>query len=526
MVARVRGWLVAHPVEVVFALLVVGTFGYSLRITGGSYFEADHWPMFAQAGSVGGIVEPYNGHLSVIVLALYRVLIDLFGFVHLPFQVVGTLSLLGVSVAYVATTRRRLGAPLAAFLGLPLLLPAGMDLYSAALNHYLAAIGAVLCAAALDRGPRADGALAAALVFSLLSAGGGVAVAGACLVHGACVRPPLRRWLAVAVPTALWGLWYLAVGARADEQPVDATVDQIVAFARDLVVGVFENLALGSRPLAVVLLVAFVGFGLWRLRAGLDAAANVVGWSAGLVVWAVALGFSRAGLGEEGAFRYEFVGLVFVLLAVVPRRPIHWPERFPLVADRRWVAVAACLLLVAGAARGLAVRSDLQDSARRGANVGRLVRGETLVLGLGPGVVDDATTLPFRFGVLSAGEVRTLLDRYGQPFPATPATADQRLVDLQAVRAVPVGRAAEPQCRPLTVPFVQDLDRPRTYLGSDQGWTVEVQRFGQDWVEVGRGQPGQVLLVALPELNSDIPWLVRADGACRVLPPSPPGGGP
>lgn len=513
--SRPGGWATRYAVELAFLLLVVVAFAYAMRISGETYFWADDWLLIRQGRTIGGIFDAYNGHLSVVILVVYRFLIDVFGVAHTPFQVVGTLALLSVSVAYFLHARRTLGATVAAILAMPLLWASGMDLFAAAQNHYFALLGGVGCAMALDRGRRADWVLAASLAFSLLSAGGGVAVAAACVAHNACVRPPLRRWLAVLAPSALWAVWWLTV---ARSQRVDLgtpTWSEMASFARDLGYSAFESIALGNEIAAVGVLAALAVYGLWRLRQGLDAAANVIAWSAALVVWACGLAYSRGDLADVAAFRYQFPAMGFILLAVVPRRPIRWPERVAVLARDRWLAAAAVLVLVLGGARGLAVRDDLQDFSRLHTAIGRQGRAETMLLGLGPSVIPDDKVLSFGFSYMTAGEARMLLDRHGQPFPESLETADDFLVEVGVVRAVPSGRLQSP-CQPEPEPiFVVESGALRLW-SDDPTWSVEVRRFGDEWLPLGQGRGNQVLTVRLASLSSDQPWEVRATDACRL----------
>jgi hypothetical protein len=96
-------WLLAHPVEIAFGLLVAAAFAYCMRITGQSYFWADEWRLIDQGSSLGGIFEPYNRHLSVVILAIYGAMAEVFGFVYTPFRFVGLASLFAVPFAYFLT---------------------------------------------------------------------------------------------------------------------------------------------------------------------------------------------------------------------------------------------------------------------------------------------------------------------------------------------------------------------------------------------------------------------------------------
>ena len=121
--------------------------------------------------------------------------------------------------------------------------------------------------------------LAAALTLSLCSAGGGVAVAAACVVHNACTRAPVRRWLAVLGPSLLWFVWWLtANGGPTDLGPFGLSASNTVRFIRDLAYTPFDSAARGNAVVAVALLAAFVGYGIWAVSKGLRAGANFLAW--------------------------------------------------------------------------------------------------------------------------------------------------------------------------------------------------------------------------------------------------------
>lgn len=531
-------WLTAHAVDVAFGLLAVGWLLYVLRITGELYFWSDELRLIEQAGSWGGLIEPYNGALSLVSLSIYRASAELSDLSYTPFMIAGALSLVAVPVSYYLTTRRQLGPPLAAILAMSLLWYDGMSLRPAGLNHFLALVGGIFCAAALNRGRRADGVLAAALVLSLCSAGGALVVAGACLMHNVLVRPPLRRWLAVLVPSALWACWWVLIAdATSPAAREQLTVGQAARVVRDLCYSPFDHAAFGIRPLAAFLLAAFLLHGAMQLRRGLAGGANFLAWSGAMVLWALALVRSRGSFADVHTFRYAYVSLGFALLALVPRQPIRWPEPVALT-NRRWLAVAAVIVLVFGGMSGLAVRDGLQEFARRNAELGREAEGTMLVLGLGPDVIPDRRPITF-FGFHnphgSAGQVRALVERYGSPLDATSTTTvDQVLVDLDIVRARFAGRRPHPGCRPLTEPLsepgmvtrglgvpapgfvVAPTPAEPLKLWSSEPFTVDVRRYGDDWVRLADVRAGRSVTLTLPSLNTGKPWEVRADGACDV----------
>jgi hypothetical protein len=165
------------------------------------------------------------------------------------------------------------------------------------------------------------------------------------------------------------------------------------------------------------------------------------------------------------------------------------------------------------------VRSDLQAFGTKHAQIGRLTRGETLVIGLEPVVVPDNTEFPFRLGRLSAGEARDLLDAHGRPYPSTHATADQDLVEIGFAASRSVGTPDAP-CEPLAEPFVYEPPaeaRPFYLRAPDTAVAVEVRRFGEGWGRLAQMQPRAAVAVTLQRVGSTESSEVRADGACRVL---------
>ena len=88
----------------------------------------------------------------------------------------------------------------------------------------------------------------------------------------------------------------------------------------------FEALAFGLRPLGILLAIAFAAHLGWRLRQGLVASANVLAWTTALSVWWIGLTYSRGILVDTGTFRYLFVSVVFVVLAMIPPTPLKLPD--------------------------------------------------------------------------------------------------------------------------------------------------------------------------------------------------------
>lgn len=435
------------PVDVAFGVVVVATFVYLLRISADGWFYLDDWGLIEQAGSLRGIFRPYSGHLSVGILAIYRTLAELVGFEYGPYRVVGFLCLLAIPVAFHLTTRRLLGPPVAAVLALSTIAYANLELRPSSLNHYLVVLGAIAAAAALNRGPRADWLLAGGLALALAGASGGSAVAVACLAHNLATRPARRRWAVVLTPFALWALWFLLV-ARTDQRPIDRQgLGDAVDTATTIGWTPFQHLGLQQPVLAAALLVAFLGYGAWRLRQGVDEAANFLAWTAGLAAWCGGLGLARGpdalvnGYWQLGpvVFRYQVVTLAFVLLALVPRHPIQWTLRVPALAGGRGRLVGAAAILAVSGLAAWALNDPIQDRATAYERKGWEMRSVVLELR-----ADDQNRFPvpgLAFFDLDANEVLHLLDRYGSPtegplpLPSPPGIGAVRAGDGQVTLA-------------------------------------------------------------------------------------------
>lgn len=514
--ARRRGAAVAGRVcDLVVALLAAAVAAYGVRITGGAYFWADEWRLIDQAGDLGGFVEAYNDHLSVVILGTYRLLVDLFGFDHLPVRVVGFAWLVAVPVTWYLATRSRLGPPLAALGALALLALDDLGTYPGQQNHYQALVAGIVCAWALERGRRADAVVAGSLAFSLASAGGGVAVAAAAVVHSLVTRAPSRRWVAVLLPTAAWTAWWLFVAERSD-QLVTPSTSARARFVVELLWGSVRSPVGGNRVLGAAVAAAFLVVAARTLRRGLTASANLLAWSAATLAWAVGLALNRGLFATPEQFRYRYVAVGLLLLAVVPRRPLAWRR---LLADRRRALAATVAVVAAGLVVGVVAHQNLADDVGRRDRAWRNARGTAMVLAAEPAVVPDGAPGIWAIGQLPAGRVRALYDRYDPDERVGRDDLDRRLVEVGVVRAWGRGRRDGP-CRPLGGPLALRPDAGEVHLRAEEpGVRVEVRRFGEDWVPVRTPPAARAVVVWLPPLGVEDGWELRAPGACRLVNP-------
>jgi hypothetical protein len=508
---------------------------YAVRLTRQFYFWSDDLRIIEQSRSWTGILKPYDGALTVPTLLIDRVSAEFAHLSYTPFIVSGAVFLVAAPIAFFFTARRELGPPLAAILALVPLWYDGVSLRQAGLNHYCGLVGAILCGAALNRGRRADIVLFAGLLIAVSSGGLGLVVILVCIAHNALTRAPLRRWITVLVPTALFALWLVAYGSLASARNTLSLTDK-VDIVRDFFLAPFYQAGFDFWPLAVVLLIAFFAWGILRLRQGLKAGANFIVWTLAMVAWPIGLIHSRGATATVGTFRYAYVSLGFALLAVVPCRPLRWPQSWSV--DRSRILIAGALVVVLfGGIRALDARSSLQASARQSTDSGRKAKATMLVLQLGPSVIPDSTPLRF-FGFNNrhgtAGQLRALMKRYHSALAATVEDIDQQIVDVRAATVEDGAPRKNVTCAPLTNPIdvvptsigeaalgrsppAAPAPGPWLYrLWAPKATAIQVRRFGDRWVRLGSVPARHTVYLTLSVLASEKPWTIRADGACIV----------
>ena len=288
-------------------------------------------------------------------------------------------------------------------------------------------------------------------MFSLCSSGAGVVVAGACLIHSA-LRPPMRRWLAILVPSALYACWWVLARPVTSEVKDPQSVEHTVRVVRDYLLTPFYQAGFGLWPLAAVLLAAFLLWGAVQLRRGFASGANFLAWTAAMVAWPLGLiqyrGYGGSGVGN---FRFTYLSLGS-RSGHRPRQPIKWPARLA-VTNRRWLAAGAVMVLLFGAVRAWDARPELLQYSRLKRDLGARAKGTTFLLQRRPCVFPASTPITFFDWAAdshgTAGQLRTMLHRYGSPFDGASASVDQELVDLGAAHSELGPSRQHPPCQPL-----------------------------------------------------------------------------
>ena len=510
-----REWAATRSVvsvaDLACVVLVAGTIFCFIAKSSRYGLFADDWRLSERGQNLGDFFQAYNGNLSVVPIAVYRLVNSVFGFSsYLPLRVVGIVSGTLVGGAVFLLVRTRLGPVPALIAAASMSWYPGFVILPVAFNYYFALLATIYCAWLLtQKGGNADVPLVLTLSFALCCSGVGVAGAVGCLVYVALARAPLRRWLSVLVPTLAWGVWWLFVSTR-DRGPHPRTFSQSLHFTRDGITGSFQGLVLDNRLLGVVLGILFL-VNLGRaLRRGPVIARHQLAWTAALCAWWIGLSYSRGLLASSDTVRYRFVGSAFVILAFLPAQR---PSR--LLWKLRRVGIVAGLIVA-----GLVVYANhggIFRDARALESQHRRVRQNLIVANLGPQIVPDRVLIPLGgYASLSAGEYRNLVVKFGTPPGTRPQQPDVALIALGGYR-FGIARGQRPgACVPLAGEAQVAPTSTTVLEASKEDVVVQLRRFGHILVMIGRVPAGATATIDLPGLQATTPWTIAASGACMV----------
>ncbi|HLJ04446.1 MAG TPA: hypothetical protein VKT31_13455 [Solirubrobacteraceae bacterium] len=480
------------------ALMLAGGAAFLLAQTRGTVFLDDewYWILFRRGSSLASFLDPHNSHLSLLPILIYKALFATVGLRHYwPYRIVVIAAHLSVVALVFVYARARAGS-WPALLGAALILffgPGWQEFLWPFQMAWLIALGAGIAALlALERGDRAgDVAACLLLAISLASAGPGLAVAAGLIVELALWRQLRRLWI-VAIPLALYGLWWIGY------QQTNVSHDSVyytVRFVFDAAAGVFSSLAGLVNPDALTdtgdyltwgpaLLIAAVALFAWRLHglareaergrrlraAGPPSVGPVPGRLVTLVATLLAFwlitGIGRS-LVSKGSLlftssgdesRYLYVGAVLVLLiAAEALRGIRITLGAQIVAT---VLVTAAVISNIGIVRS-AAQAQRARSAVTMAELGALdiTRGQ-----VAPGFMPS----DFIFGVVQAGPYFQAEDALGTP-AASPAAiarapdgvraaADRQLIAIHRIALTPANSmTSSPAAAPPHVDASQGL---------------------------------------------------------------------
>jgi hypothetical protein len=367
-------WLRRNPAIALLGVALVASAVLLLAIGRDLTYFQDSWAFLLerQGLSVGDFLRPHNEHISVLSVALEKLLLALFGIgSDFPERVLLTAMLAATAALLFVYVRRRVG-PWPALIAAVVVLFLGpaweVLLWSFEISlagSTLAGLGMLL---ALDRGDRRGDVVACALLaISIGFSSLGIPFLFAALVDVA-MRRRERGWARAyiaAVPLLAYAAWYVAYGHDAESAASVGSVLHAPVFVAE---GVASSLAsiLGLRALAggiesqqrpylglaaLLTVAAVAGYALWSRRGGgsLRLPRPAPGlWpvlGATLAFWGLA-GINDLPGRAPWASRYMHVGAIFVFLLLANLlAEVRIPRR-ALVAAGAIAAVAVALDLI------------------------------------------------------------------------------------------------------------------------------------------------------------------------------------
>lgn len=540
-----------HPGTLLFAGAVLTSATILLYYLSKLTFWRDEWGFLLHRRGSGAdvIFQPFVEQLLAIPVVIYKVFLTTFGMESpFPFQLTATLLFLLSVVLLFIYVRRRVGEWLALAAALPLLFfgqswddllfPFQMSFF----GSMSCGIGALL---ALDREDRTGDWLATALLSaSLFFSDLGIPFVAGTALEIALGRDRFRRAYIVAIPTALWALWYLGWGHTASNFISFENFATLTGFVpdgfgsslssllglgaprNDLGLSVLEGEPLNwGRPL----LVGAVGLGVWRLLR--MSAIPRRFWSVlaiATVFWSL-IGLNSVFFGQAADVgRYQYLGAIFLLLVAAE-----------LARGMRASRPVVVIVLVVGVAAALSNFNTLKDAARGLEGIAQQQRAGLAALELTRGRVDPSFQLTEAnsgvdyIGLLDAGSYFSAVDAYGSPaysraeLTGSPETAriaaDKVFASALAIGLAPLTGDRPSRCstvKPNPAAVAAPLPRGRWLLQA-RGGDVEVMlgRYssGEFPVDLGPLSPGASALLEIPADGSNRIWKLKLTGAGSVL---------
>jgi hypothetical protein len=546
---RIRRRASEHPATLLAGAAMLASGVLLLHWLSRLTFWRDEWDflLHRRSWSVGTFLDPFVEHLVAASILIYKVGVNAFGMDSArPFQVVSVLLFLtsvGMLFVYV---RRRVGEWVALGMILPILFlgPSWDDLlfpFQMALFGSIACgIGAMLV---LERGDRAGDLVAMGLlVLGLLFSDLGIPFVAAATILVAATPERFSRAYVIAVPTALWLVWYAGWGHNAD---TFISFNNFATSPSYMLDGLSASLAtwvgLGtqtydSSPLdwGRPLLVLALGLAAWRLFVIRRPSARLIASAVPVLGFWFLAALNTNPFASATVGRYQYVAIV--LLALLASE---------LAAGLRIRRYAVVLVVLAGVAAAIVNGTQLRDAARGLANIAQQERGGLGALELARGRVNPNFELTKQnsgvdyLGLLDAGSYFSAIDAYGSPAyspaqlvtapAAARVSADMVSAAALGIRLAPGGQAVPGACLRLDSRAAPEFVVPAQGLlltANGPGTQVSLRRYASTTfpVQLGILAPGTPELLRTSADRSNRPWSAQLTGgaavtACRVRVP-------
>jgi hypothetical protein len=532
-------------------LIAAGTLLYASTRGATFWFDEWEWTINRRGDLPDAFLEPHNNHLSLIPIALYRLLYSTFGLdVYGPYRLMVIVAHLGCVVLLFSYASRRVGPFLGILAAASLLFlgPGWENIVWPFQVAWLISVGAGIGALLLlDRGDRRGDIGASILLgLALASSGLGLPLAIGIAVDVSWGRRRVRDLWIVGVPLVLYGFWWViyqdsALRGELVDVPgfvIDAAaaaVSSVMGLAGDTVPRQRGTLLSWGRPLLAVAVVLFA----WRLVRIGRIPPRVLTLLAIMVSFWCATELSRGPFSTPYESRYIYFGALFLLLLAVELA--------------RGVSVSWRAGLVLGAVVTAAVVSNigiLRDGAQLFRDQGQVTRSVLGAVELGRPALepDHVIGLPGYPLLRITAQSYLAAERTdgtpavapaelaGQPEDArrqadrelvriyrislTPSSAGVRLGDRPRVDAVSAATvAARGACitlRPARGSPAGTLEvtlPPGGLRLASRGGsaTMSVRRFADEWGAVGRVAPSVPAVLRITADRAARPWHARVD---------------
>jgi hypothetical protein len=300
--------------------LMLAEFLLLLYMGRGLSFFYDDWNYVTQdyGGGIHSLLTSHNGHLSVIPIAIYKVLFHVVGLNHYAVfrLVVIVLHLICGGLVFVLAARRIPRVPALLATALILFLGAAWEdlLWAFQMSYLLSVAGGLGAWVLLERDDlRSKSAAMLCLIVALGSSSLGIAIVIGVAAELAWGRRWRTAWV-VVVPVLLYAIWYLHYGE--DEITKNGLINA-PGFVEELAAAAFGGLVGRAlewgRPLAVLGFLVL----LLRLARPLPVSARLVGLLAtGFSLWFITAA-ARSTVSQPETSRYIYLGAVVIVLVAV-----------------------------------------------------------------------------------------------------------------------------------------------------------------------------------------------------------------
>jgi hypothetical protein len=511
-----------------------------------TFFNDEWYVLLLRPGlSADALLEPHNGHLSLLPVVAYKGLVAAFGLdAQVPFRVLLAATIASAAVAVHLYVRERLGSAVAVICAAVILFlgPAWQDLLW---SFQIGLIGSlstgIVALLALDRpGRRASIVACALLIASLCLSNLGLSFLVAAAIVLVLRRTRSEAWV-VAVPALIFAAWWLGWGHEDKTGFAWGNVARTPAYVFDAISSALAaSTGLGNYPegfdayawgrpllaLAIVLLAAFLWRG-WRPPVTVLPIA-----AAALSFWALLAANFLPSFREPDTSRYQLISVAFLIM---------------LAADllRGWRPRQSELLALAGLAL-VALGSNLvalRDGYHFFKQESEITRADLAALDIGRGHIDRKFRLlqpiagtVYMTGVY-AGPYWRERDAHGSPAfspaeleaasPQARAAADLVLASGYGLRLfeATAGAGARRDCARLGATpdaGLRERDLPPggalvANLGGAEA-TLSLRRFASEGsAELGTLEPGASARLSIPMDHVALPWRLGVSGGTPLL---------